>query len=387
MDDRDVVCFSHLRWNFVFQRPNHLMVRFARQGRVLFVEEPVFHPSSAQLVQSVVAPNVTRVIPHLPEGTSPDEATSTVRSLLAELCSQLRIDNAIHWFYTPLMLPLADGLSAGLTVYDCMDELANFHFAPPELIERERELFSRADVVFTGGMALYEAKRTKHRNVHGVPSSVDVPFFQQARQPQPDPAPQASIAHPRAGYCGVIDERLDLELLAELARARPALQIVMIGPVVKIDPATLPKLPNVHYLGGKSYDELPSYMAGWDVAIMPFALNEATRFISPTKTPEYLAAGKRVVSTAITDVVEPYERLGLVRIGRSASEFVAQIDAALQDDGSRDAERDHFLAGTSWDATWERMQRAIDEAQRARREPAAVRSSEPSSSASQNADH
>jgi UDP-galactopyranose mutase len=225
-------------------------------------------------------------------------------------------------------------------------------------------------------MALYQAKRDKHANVHGVPSSVDVSFFSQARLPQPDPEAQAAIARPRIGYCGVIDERIDLDLLREAASARPELQFVMIGPVLKIDPEALPRLPNIHYLGGKDYTELPSYMAGWDVAIMPFALNEATRFISPTKTPEYLAAGKRVVSTAITDVVEPYERLGLVRIGRSTEEFVAQLDAALFDDGSRDRERDQFLASTSWDQTWQRMQHQIAKALGSRQPSRAVSSQE-----------
>jgi len=221
--------------------------------------------------------------------------------------------------------------------------------------------------VFTGGMALYRAKRDQHGNVHGVPSSVDVDFFARARNPQPDPGPQANIPHPRVGYCGVIDERVDLALLDQLARARPQLQFVMLGPVVKIDPESLPERPNIHYLGGKPYQDLPAYLAGWDAAIMPFAMNEATRFISPTKTPEYLAAGKRVVSTAITDVIEPYESLGLVRIGRDCSDFIAQLDAALADDGSQDQERDRFLAGNSWDATWKRMHDVLEEALFARR--------------------
>src|SRR5690606_28943889 len=103
----------------------------------------------------------------------------------------------------------------------------------------------------------------------------------------------------RIGYAGVIDERIDLVLLDQVARARPDYQFVMLGPIAKIDPATLPQRGNIHYLGSKKYADLPRYLAGWDVAMMPFALNDATRFISPTKTPEYLAAGRRVVSTAI----------------------------------------------------------------------------------------
>jgi UDP-galactopyranose mutase len=370
----DVLCFSHLRWNFVFQRPNHLMSRFAKEGRVFFVEEPIFDAPTPWLEQSTVLPNLTRVVPHLPRKRSAAETTSALREALASLCRTQGLEHAIHWFYTPLMLPLTEGLPSSLVVYDCMDELSNFQFAPPELVEYERQLMKRADVVFTGGMALYEAKRHLHHNVHGVPSSVDVAFFRQAREPRVDPASQASIAHPRVGYCGVIDERIDLRLLEQAALQRPTTQFVLVGPVVKISPFSLPRLPNLHYLGGRPYEALPSYMAGWDVAIMPFALNDATRFISPTKTPEYLAAGKRVVSTAIADVVEPYERLGLVRIGRSHREFIQHIDAALADDGASDSARELFLSGTSWDATWQRMRTLLDAALASRGGGTAVRS-------------
>ncbi|MDB4973184.1 MAG: hypothetical protein JWN48_1525 [Myxococcaceae bacterium] len=366
MLERDLVCFSHLRWNFVFQRPNHLMSRFARHARVFYVEEPLFDAERPHIEQEQVGPKLTRLVPHLPSGLSPQENIEALQTALSGLCRELQIEHPILWFYTPLMLPWAEPLKRSLVVYDCMDELSNFHFAPPELIEREQELIGCADLVFTGGMALYAAKRDRHPNVHGIPSSVDVEFFRQAREPQVEPEAQAHIPHPRVGFCGVIDERIDLPLLEELARARPALQVVMIGPVVKISQESLPRLPNIHYLGGKPYGELPSYMASWDAAIMPFALNDATRFISPTKTPEYLAAGKRVVSTAITDVVEPYERLGLVRIGRSTSEFIEQLDAALADDGSHDPERERFLASTSWDTTWQRMQTLMSETMRAR---------------------
>jgi UDP-galactopyranose mutase len=264
------------------------------------------------------------------------------------------------------MLPFGEGLPASVVAYDCMDELSLFRHAPPELRDREQTLMSIADVVFTGGMALYEAKRERHPNVHGVPSSVDVPFFGTAREHNEEPEDQALIPRPRIGYAGVIDERIDLELLDAAARARPELQFVMVGPIVKVDRAALPCRPNIHYLDTKPYEQLPRYMAGWDVAMMPFALNDATRFISPTKTPEYLAAGKRVVSTAIRDVVEPYERLGLVRIGRSHADFITQLDRALHDDGATDAARDDFLAQLSWDRTWARMELLLDQAARAR---------------------
>lgn len=357
-----VLCFSHLRWNFVFQRPNHLMSRCARDHRVFFIEEPIFDDEMPRLEQIEVDQNLLRLVPHLPKEMSPEEQTASIHALLKSMLAERGVTEAIQWFYTPMMLPIADGLPRNLVVYDCMDELSMFMHAPPELVARERTLMSQADVMFTGGMALYEAKRDKHPNVHGIPSSVDVAFFRQARAAQNEPEDQRGVAGPRLGYCGVIDERIDLALLEHVARENPTWQIVMLGPVVKIEPASLPRLPNVHYLGGKKYDELPRYLSGWDVALMPFALNEATRFISPTKTPEYLAAGLRVVSTAVRDVVEPYERLGLVRIGRSPEQFVSHIEAALADDGASDAARDEFLAQNSWDLTWERMRRLMHDA-------------------------
>ena len=241
-------------------------------------------------------------------------------------------------------------------VYDCMDELSGFAGAPPELGAREQELLRRADIVFTGGQTLYEAKRHAHANVHPFPSSVDVEHFARARAQQPDPPQQAPIAHPRVGFFGVIDERLDIDLVAGAAAARPDWQFVMIGPIVKIDRSLLPVLPNIHYLGPKKYEELPAYLAGWDVATLPFARNEATRYISPTKTPEYLAAGKPVVSTSIRDVVRPYGMQGLARIADTVPEYVAAIDAAMTED-ARERLRavDAFLTQTSWDGTWTRM--------------------------------
>ena len=366
----DLICFSHLRWGFVFQRPNHLMVRFARRQRTFFVEEPRFENGLTEPRMDVIrepgGPFVC--VPWLPEGTPERAREGIQRRLLRRLMRERAVRPQVLWFYTPMMLPLAEGLSAPLVVYDCMDELSGFHGAPPELLEREAELFRRADVVFTGGHSLYQAKRSKHPNVHPFPSSVDAEHFARARTAQPDPEDQAGLPRPRLGFFGVIDERMDLGLVAGLANARPDWQIVMMGPVVKIDPATLPQRPNLHWLGGKQYGELPSYLAGWDVAIMPFARNASTEFISPTKTLEYLAAGKPVVSTAIRDVVHPYGVEGLARIADDVEEFVAACEAALAEDPTpRRQAGDAFVARTSWDATWSRMNGLIREALRAPR--------------------
>ena len=366
----DLVCFSHLRWDFVFQRPQHLMIRHGRHGQVLFVEEPRYgDEEEPRLVLSPAGNGVSVAVPHLRAGTSETEAIRAQREMLDALLASARGSDPILWYYTPMALPFSEHLAASLVVYDCMDELAAFRGAPPALLDQERRLLQRTDVVFTGGWSLYEAKRHRHPNVHPVPSSVDAAHFARAREPQSEPADQAPIPRPRLGFAGVIDERMDLPLLAALADARPGWHIVMVGPVVKIDPSELPRRPNIHYLGGKPYGELPAYLSGWDVALLPFARNESTRFISPTKTPEYLAAGRPVVSTSIRDVVRPYGEMGLVRIADDADAFARAVDAAMAEDGGSVAWRrrvDELLADMSWDRTWARMDGAMRDALRRR---------------------
>ncbi len=363
----DLVCLSHLRWHFVFQRPQHLMTRFARERRVFFVEEPVA-AETAGLDVRLESSGVCVVTPQLPTGLSPEAETATQRRLLTAFFARQRIRSFVLWYYTPMMLRFTDHLDPLAIVYDCMDDLSGFAGAPPGLVKEERRLLERADVVMTGGHSLYEAKRDMHPNVHAVPSSVDVAHFAQARTASEGPPDQAAIARPRLGFFGVIDERMDLDLVRGVAAARPVWHIVLVGPVIKIDPASVPAAPNVHALGGKRYDELPAYIAGWDVALLPFARNRATRFISPTKTPEYLAAGKAVVSTSITDVVRPYGERGLVRIADTVPDFVEAVEKALRErPGPRQAAADAFLARMSWDATWRRMRNLVDGAVRARR--------------------
>ncbi|MFL5677637.1 MAG: glycosyltransferase family 1 protein [Chloroflexota bacterium] len=352
MRRRDIVCFSHLRWDFVYQRPNHLMARAARRGRVFFVEEPTFEDETRSTFAVVVRDGVTVITPKLPVAVAPDPHTS-LKKVLDDVVRLFDIVDPILWYYTPMALPWTDHLSRSVTLFDCMDHLAGFNGAPPEMLALESALMERADLVLTGGVQLYKAKRAAHPDVHCFPSSVDVDHFASARWIETEPADQAAIAHPRLGYCGVIDERMDMELVARAAAAHPEWQLLMLGPVVKIDPASLPRPANVHYLGPKAYAELPGYLSGWDVGIMPFAHNEATRFISPTKTPEYLAAGLTVASTTIDDVVEPYGNHGLVEIGDGSDGFVAACERALSHD--RSAHRraaGAFLAKTSWDRTW-----------------------------------
>jgi UDP-galactopyranose mutase len=357
---RDIVCLSHLRWHFVFQRPQHLLTRFARTRRVIFVEEPVEHAEDSRLDVTRDASGVVVAVPYLRPGA---DRPAEMRMLLDGLLAAEDVSRYVLWYYTPMARAFTRHLMPDAIVYDCMDELAAFAGAPAGLVDAERELLKHADVVLTGGQSLYEVKRHLHRNVHAVPSSVDVAHFVRARQVQLDPDDQAQIPRPRLGFFGVIDERMDTELIAEVARQRSDWHFVLIGPVVKIDPALLPRLPNLHYLGPKPYEALPDYLAGWSVALLPFARNESTRFISPTKTPEYLAAGKSVVSTSIRDVVRPYGAAGLARIADTAPAFIDAITAALEDrPGDIAAKSDLFLEQTSWDKTWQRIATLMDEA-------------------------
>jgi len=361
-----LVCLSHLRWDLVFQRPQHLMTRFARRMPVNFVEEPAFVGTEPPyMAQHRIGPNLTVLVPHVPAGFSLADATSAQRRLLTEYLRDAGVGTPVLWFYTPAALAFADDLPAAVTVYDCMDELSAFAGASPELCRLETELLRRADLVFTGGMSLYEAKRGLHGNVHAFPSAVDVAHFAQARRDLADPVDQAGIGRPRLGFFGVVDERLDRELVAAVARLRPDWQLVLVGPVVKIDPSTLPQAANIHYLGRKTYEELPAYVAGWDAAIMPFARNEATRFISPTKTPEYLASGKPVVSTPIVDVVRGWGHLDAVRIAEDPVRFVTEAEIALALPARQPgwlAVVDRDLEQVSWDRTWERMAGLIETA-------------------------
>ena len=355
----DLICLSHLRWDFVFQRPQHLLTRFAHHRRVFVIEEPIYNDVlTSKLVVSRRENSLHVAVPHLPLGTSAADATEIQRVLIDDLMSVHEIENYTLWYYTPMALSFTRHLEPSRVIYDCMDELSAFKGAPRELLDLEFELFGLADHVFTGGVSIYEHKRTLHPSVHAFPSSIEFSHFATARGTCPEPKDQTHIPHPRMGFYGVIDERADLKLIGEVARLRPEWHIVMIGPVVKIDPNTLPKLSNIHYLGMKSYAELPLYLAHWDLAILPFAMNESTRFISPTKTPEYLAAGKPVVSTPIRDVIRPYGEEGLVSIAGTAEEFVAAVDFASQqptNDPDWIKRVDAFLANTSWDQTWQNM--------------------------------
>jgi glycosyltransferase involved in cell wall biosynthesis len=356
-----LIVFCHLRWDFVFQRPQHLMTRLAEHYDILIVEEPVHTEGQAHLKKTAVAPNITVCQPHtnVPHHGFHDDQIPVLQGLLADLVPE--DERPVVWFYTPMALPLLQGFNPSLVVYDCMDELAAFKNPPKQLLQRESALLNIADLVFTGGPSLYEAKKNRHANAHCFSSSVDAAHFRQAQNAEISHPEQANIPHPRLGFYGVIDERFDTELVRRMAEAHPEWQIVLVGPVVKIDPAELPRAANVHYMGQRTYQELPQFLAGWDVCLLPFAMNESTKFISPTKVLEYMAAELPSVSTPITDVKVPYG--DVVAIAETPEAYIAACERMLAlgaDEKAALAQRmREIVANTSWDKTAARMHELI----------------------------
>ena len=339
---------------------------------MIYFEEPRYSPHIAATLEiSEPFEGLTRIVPMLPGDIDGHQAQDIQAQLLERYVKSLHMRTYDLWYYTPMGLTVTSRLSPEVVVFDCMDELSAFLGAPPELRDLEQRLLRQADLVFTGGMSLFESKSRQHDNVHCCPSSIDREHFSRARDGLDEAEDQQSIPHPRVGFYGVIDERFDTTLLGELAALRPELQFVIIGPIVKIDESQLPKAANIHYLGKRDYQDLPAYLAGWDVAILPFARNSATRYISPTKTPEYLAAGCTVVSTSINDVVRPYGEMGLISIADTPHDFSRAIDFELnrRGDVAWEKEVESLLSKTSWDATWDYMSSAIETARGASEKP------------------
>lgn len=367
-----LIVHSHLRWDFVWQRPQQILSRLSASRRVLFIEEPMWLDDAARPSLHVTQPqhNVFRAIPRLPATLRerPDEADIAARAQIklaigvdGELAGLFR--HPVQWFYTPMAATaMLDAFGERAVVYDCMDELSKFRFAPASLILRERYLLSRADVVFTGGMRLYEAKSRHHDNVHFYGCGVEAGHFAKALDPSTRTDPSiAALPGPVFGYYGVIDERLDYELLRHLARSAPHASIAMVGPVVKVDPRELPREPNIHWLGQRAYADLPSIVKGFDVCVMPFALNAATEFINPTKTLEYMAAGRPVVSTPVDDVVRNFATL--VQVAATPEEFARAVrDSANHADPLQLQRAVERAAGSSWDNIVAEMAGHVDHA-------------------------
>lgn len=368
MENFDLIVASHLRWSFVWQRPQQLLSRLARHHRILFVEEPI-HTAEGETptvpVLQEVMPGVVTLTPRVPESLCGDvplwlwPCSELITQQVRDTMRALDFRHRVLWHYTPTPEFMVEAVHPEMLVYDVMDELANFKFAPPQLREREQRLLRQAAIVFTGGASLYDAKKHHNPNTHLFASGVDAAHYAQACHPDTTtPAWMEGIPAPRATYIGVIDERLDYDILGAIAGARPDVQFLMCGPIVKVDPASLPQAPNLHYPGQQAYNDLPRILKGSDICLMPFAQNEATKFISPTKTLEYMAANRPIVSTPIKDVERFYS--DIVFLADAPEAFIAQIDAALNEPAEERARKrrreEKILAEQAWDAIADNME-------------------------------
>ncbi|MCC6454117.1 MAG: glycosyltransferase [Caldilineaceae bacterium] len=363
---QDLVCVSHLRWDFVWQRPQHLLSRLAQTRRVFFVEEPIsvgpheplrldhycWQGSRGETVEVFRLMQPTEGPRWIGHGDALTD--ERYRTLLADALAERGVQAPLLWLYTPMAHGFIDTLAPAAVIYDVMDQLAAFKDAPLELSQREHNTLCQANIVFTGGVSLYREKSPHNPNTYLFPSGVETGHFAQ-REGLALPDDLRALPRPILGYFGVIDERMDLELLAKMAQQHPEWSIVMIGPVIKISHEELPQAPNLHFIGMRAYAELPAYLAHFDVALIPFAMNDSTRYLSPTKTLEYMAAHKPIVSTPVPDVIELYGTV--VRIGATHAQFIAQVGEALRanDAGQRLPLERELLAQNSWDAIAQRM--------------------------------
>lgn len=360
---RSIIVFSHLGWDFVYQRPQHLLSRLSNHYRIHFIEEPRHGEGEPHFDIKQPLSNLTVYTPVTParDPHFSDEQMPYLRKLVRQLAAD--VPSAMAWLYTPMAMPLLEELRPERVIYDCMDELSAFKNAPPQLLEREAALFRVADIVFTGGPSIYQAKKDRHHNVHCFPSSVDVSHFRLALDRNIAHPSQRHLPRPRLGFYGVIDERLDVDIVAAMAAAHPEWQIVMAGPIhSKIDAAILPQQPNIHYMGQQPYSTLPQFLAAWDVCLMPFAMNESTRYISPTKSLEYMAAELPIVSTPVKDVVDLHSDVVAIADGPDA--FIASCEAALamaeEEMRQRVFKMREKLSRTSWNNTADSMRQLLD---------------------------
>lgn len=355
-----IIVHCHLCWDWVWQRPQQFLSRLSQKHKILFVEtvgpDPHLAAPYARFRDAEGFPNITLLRLQFPSWQWRDGAVvdQERRRLVQEALRSDRLagqfERPVQWFYDPMAVTAFAGhMNECATVYDCMDELSKFKGAPPEIVQRERQLLSVADVVFTGGRKMYEAKSAYHNNCHFYGCGVDVEHFGKARQPSTAIPPElARLPKPILGFFGVVDERMDYELVARLADANPGWSVVIVGPMIKIDPATVPQRPNLHWLGGREYKDLPAICGGFDVCLMPFAMNQHTEFINPTKSLEYMATGRVVISSAVPDVVTNFGHI--VKVARSHDEFIELCHQAIAD---RDADAVSRGLAMAADNSWE----------------------------------
>lgn len=357
-DSTDLLVFSHLRWDFIFQRPHHILSRYGKYRRVYYFEEPVFGMTEIPRIHiKETNENVLVVVPHLPSTLVPEKLHAILSELIDELIYEEEIIDFTLWYYSPLALEFSRHLTPKTTIFDCMDELSSVYPNSDRFNALEKELLEKADLVFMGGFTLFESKKHLHKNMHPFPSSIDFHHFSKARQKLIEPDDQIHIPHPRIGFYGLIDQRINLELIHELAKIKPHYQFIVAGPIINIDKSKLPQRNNIHFLEKKDYHVLPLYLAGWDCAMMPYHLNESTQYASPTNTLEFLAAGRPIVSTSLKDVVHPYQKQKLVHIADTPHEFGDSIDFAMKEMKLPEwIDRvDHYLKDNNWDNTFSKM--------------------------------
>jgi glycosyltransferase involved in cell wall biosynthesis len=373
-----ILVHSHLRWDWVWQRPQQFLSRLSQRHPVLFVEEPLATPglksATAELRDVPGLPNLTVLRTEFPpellldrEAVDAEQHRLVTSKLAGPLGRTFR--RPVQWFYDPMaVVPFAGQMNERAVVYDCMDQLSQFRGAPAELIKRERALLAVADVVFAGGPKIHGAKRLLNKNCHSYGCGVDVQNFGKARLPETAILPELEkLPRPTLGYFGVVDERMDYELLGMMADAHPEWSIAIVGPWTKVDPAAFPQRSNLHWLGGRDYEQLPGFVKGLDVCLMPFARNEATEFINPTKALEYMATGRPIVSTAIEDVILQFSEV--VDVAHSRAEFISACERALAKPNVGAIERGLELAGrNSWEAIVERLKGHIEDVLQTRRE-------------------
>ena len=383
--DYSIIVHCHLCWDWVWQRPQQFASRLSSKHRVLFVEllapEPSLSSPLARFRTPDSFPNLTVLTLQFPskrwnDGAYVDAERRRLVRDFVEGPGAGQFEQPVQWFYDPMAVTAFGGtMNERLIVYDCMDELSKFRGAPPEIVEREAQLLEQADVVFTGGRKLFEAKSRFHDNCHFYGCGVEAEHFGKAcADTTVVPQDLAKLGRPVLGFFGVVDERMDLELVARLAEGNPSWSIAVVGPVVKVEPGSLPQRPNLHWFGQRSYGDLPSWCKGFDVCLMPFALNEATEFINPTKALEYMATGRPIVSTAIEDVVRNFG--SVVKVARSHEEFIEYCHAVLKNPDQAAISRGlKMVKQNSWDAIVERMEEHVRDAllQRAAREPSPQR--------------
>ena len=377
IDERDrtaysIIVHSHLKWDWVWQRPQQFLSRLSKRHRVLFIEGPEtiegLSASKVTLREVDDYPNVVVLQTQMPAAKFhdgewiDDERRRLVQSVLAGPLGR-SFDSNVQWFYDPMAVTAFAGqMNERAIVYDCMDQLSQFRYAPPELVKRERELLAVADVVFAGGPKIWEEKRKHNSNSFCYGCGVDLAHFALARESNcPMPADVCDLPRPIFGYIGVVDERLDYDLIGRVAEANPEGSVVMVGPWTKVDPATFPQARNIHWLGNRDYSLLPAYAKAFTVCLMPFALNEATEFINPTKALEYMATGRPIVSTAVPDVVRQFSNV--VSVASSPPEFVAACGRVARKPNRAAISRGLDLArNNSWESIVRKLEAHVEEA-------------------------